>query len=88
MAGTGDELGKLFRPIGESGVEEIDPARRMRALSGLASLLRAAEEARGKRRARLNRPADPEEPAPNGPAPRGSAPSGSNVVRLTPPARA
>ncbi len=83
MAGTGDELGKLFRPMGESEVEQIDPARRMRALSGLASLLRAAEEARGKRRARGNDPAVADTPAPGG-----QSPSGSNVVQLIPSARA
>ncbi len=83
MAGIRDELGKLFRPMGERAVEDAHSARRMRALSGLASLLRAAEEARGKRRARRNDSAVADTPAPSG-----SAPRGSNVVRLIPPARA
>ena len=83
MAGTGDELGNLFRSMGKGEVAGVHSASRMRALSGLSSLLRAAEAARKFRRLSGNHPAVPEEPAPGG-----SAPSGSNVVQLIPAARA
>ena len=78
MAGTRDELGKLFRPMGEREVADADSASRMRALSGLARLLRAAEEAREFRRAYRSDPAAAEAPADDR----------SNVVRLIVPARA
>ncbi len=92
MAGIRHEPGKLFRPMGQIEAAGADSASRMRALSGLASLLRAAEAGRKFRRADGNRPAAPDIPAPNGSAPSGSplggsAPSGSNVVRLIVPAR-
>ncbi len=58
MAGFHHELGKLYRSMGVGDTERVDPANRMRALSGLARLLRAAEEARDLRRAyRSDRPA-------------------------------
>ena len=77
MAGIRDEPGKLFRPMGESEVADVDSASRIRALSGLARLLRAAEEARELRRAYKNDPAAAKAPADDR----------SNVVRLTIPAR-
>lgn len=68
--------------------ERPNLADRMRAISGLARLLRAAEEAReSRRRSYKSDPAAADSLAHDGSTHTGSAEIGSNIVRLTVPSR-